>query len=226
MDLRDKILFEPPEIGCVLSLTGLPGGGSKMYDRSAYGNHGTIIGASWKYQNGLWCLSFDGIDDKVDCGKHESLNLQGALTCEAWVNLKGTPKNYSCVLNKEDTANTYGWGLLVHSNRKVQFWVDDGDAQGVQDATTVLQDNIWYHIAGRYNGSAINVFVNGAKEGSDVSQGGPGTTATKELYVGTGWVANRQFNGLIALARVYNRALTALEIQNHFQREKHLFGAW
>ena len=46
LDKEDSI-FNPPQLGCVLSLTGLPGGGNKTYDRSPYGNIGTIIGATW-----------------------------------------------------------------------------------------------------------------------------------------------------------------------------------
>ena len=38
--------------------------------------------------------------------------------------------------------------------------------------------------------------------------------------------SGQTFDGYIALVRMYNRALNALEIQKHFNREKHLFGVW
>jgi hypothetical protein len=86
---RDKILFEPPELGCVLSL-GLPAGSSKIRDRSPYGHIGTITGATWvKLSSGLWCLSFDGVDDMVGCGNPGSLQLTGDLTAEAWLYVAG-----------------------------------------------------------------------------------------------------------------------------------------
>lgn len=84
MALRDKIVFDPPEIGCVLSLTGLPGGGSYIYDRSLYGNVGSIIGATLVWQNGLWCLSLDGNDDYVTVPHQSSLNITTAVTIELW----------------------------------------------------------------------------------------------------------------------------------------------
>jgi len=91
MILRDKILFEPPEIGCVLSLTGLPGGGSRIYDRSPYGNIGTITGATWKrLPSGLWCLSLDGNDDSIGIPNVASLQVTGDMTILAWVNLADT----------------------------------------------------------------------------------------------------------------------------------------
>jgi len=57
----DALMFSPPELGCVLYLSGLPNSGSKIHDRSPYGNHGAITGATWqRLPSGLWCLSFDG----------------------------------------------------------------------------------------------------------------------------------------------------------------------
>ncbi len=52
---------------CVLDLASpLYGPSSRLsvYDRSGYGNHGTITGAVWtKLPSGLWVLRYDGIDD-------------------------------------------------------------------------------------------------------------------------------------------------------------------
>ena len=52
----------------VLYLPMQEGSGGKVYDRSGYRNDGTISGASWtQLPNGLWVLSFDGVDDYVEC---------------------------------------------------------------------------------------------------------------------------------------------------------------
>ena len=99
MNVRNKMIFDPPEIGCVLSLTGLPGGGSTIYDRSTYGNHqGTITGATWRYTpGGLWCLSFDGNDDYVRVPYSTSLDITDQITLELWVKRGGWPDGTSVV---------------------------------------------------------------------------------------------------------------------------------
>ncbi len=76
-----------PPIGCVLDLPGLPGAGNKIYDRSPYGNHGTITGAVWKrLPSGLWVLNFDGSDDRVDCGDDPSLSPGlGDWSISVWI---------------------------------------------------------------------------------------------------------------------------------------------
>jgi hypothetical protein len=84
---REDLVFNSSELGCVLSLSELPGGGSKIYDRSPYGNIGSITGAAWKrLPSGLWVLSFDGQDDYVDCGDNNSLEFTtGPFTLLAWI---------------------------------------------------------------------------------------------------------------------------------------------
>jgi len=81
---QNNLVFNPPILGCVLFLSGLPGSSSKIYDRSPYGNHGTITGATWKrLPSGLWYLDYDGTDDYVNCGDDTSL-LADILTIETW----------------------------------------------------------------------------------------------------------------------------------------------
>ena len=46
---KDELVFNPPELGCVLYLPGLPGGGSRIHDRSPYANNGTVAGATWRH---------------------------------------------------------------------------------------------------------------------------------------------------------------------------------
>ena len=76
--LRRSLIFDPPDIGCVLRMSGRPQGGPVIFDDSPYGNHGTIVGATpVRLPSGLWVLNYDG-DDYVDCGAF----TQGRFTSE------------------------------------------------------------------------------------------------------------------------------------------------
>lgn len=225
MDLRDKILFEPPEIGCVLSLTGLPGGGSKIYDRSPYGNIGTIIGATWKrLPSGLWCLSFDGTDDYVDCGTGASLILgTGDFAVEAWVNSVDSPKDDWPVVMARGSTGAGEWMLRLADFGLLNFY---GRGANINiTGTTDLKDAAWHHCAFVRPGDNGFIYVDGSEEKSGAGIDSVNLDTAISLKVSSN-LAKRHWEGYIALPRVYNRALTALEIQNHFQREKHLFGAW
>ncbi|RLI91232.1 MAG: hypothetical protein DRO95_04750, partial [Candidatus Altiarchaeales archaeon] len=54
-------------------------------DISKYGNDGTIYGATWTDGKFGKALSFDGVDDYVDCGNDSSLDITDAITIEAWI---------------------------------------------------------------------------------------------------------------------------------------------
>ena len=92
----NKLLFGASEPDSVLSLPGLPGGGSKIYDRSSYGNNVTVMGATWKVlPSGLWHLYFDGTDDYLCPGDDSQYDITGQVTLGAWV----------CITDFADTRN-------------------------------------------------------------------------------------------------------------------------
>lgn len=220
-----------PPIGCVLHLVGLPGGGNKIYDRSPYGNIGTITGATWhKLPSGLWCLSFDGNDDYVDCGNDSSLNITGAVTVEVWLKpISIHTSNWAGIVWKGGDWAVKGYHLvqLRSIDNGIVRWAiinDAGTGTNVQSSTGATVDN-WWHICGTFDGSIMRLFINGTEEGTPVAQTDIGSNPSRHLTIGKAAAGTCQ-NSLIVLPRIYNRALSALEIQNHFNREKHLFGVW
>ena len=215
-----------PPIGCVLHLPGLPGGGSKIYDRSPYGNVGTIIGATWtRLPSGLWVMSFDGDDDYVNCGSGTSLNIIAEMSIEAWVK-RDTIDALMRIVGL-DEAETRGYEFGWRANNKLAFtYYGIADVESSGPAFTDTTN--WHQVAVVKTGSTGNwtytFYVDGVVDGTNTSaQNVP--ARTKATRIGSS-VDAFYFDGFIALPRVYNRALSALEIQNHFNREKHLFGVW
>lgn len=69
--------------GLVASWDISAGHGMTIHDSSGRGNHGQIHGARWVQTAGGHALRFNGVDDCVDCGNGESLDLSRPLTLEA-----------------------------------------------------------------------------------------------------------------------------------------------
>ncbi len=185
------------------------GSGGQVKDLSGNGNDGVLVGGvSWAIGKYLG-LNFPGSDDYVNCGTGSSIDITGNMTIVAGISPNSAPVNYSQIANKEDISSA-GYSFILHSDRTIQFWIgDDTDFQGVQDATTALQDNIFYQVVGRYDGTNISVFVNGQKEGSDVAQSPPATNAgTLGLGIRHRNL-DREFKGKIFYVYIYNRALSA-----------------
>ena len=230
----DRLVFEPPEPGCVLYLPGLPGGGSKIYDRSPYGNIGAIAGAVWKrLPSGLWYLSFDGTDDVVDCGTTASLNVgTGDFSMLVWVYASYPSDSNAGIISKKAGYFTNGYGL--HTTSVAQdYWrilvhAEDSASNQVQyNNDSNLAIDAWYLVAATFDRDGdATLYIKGdleeIKSASMSSVGDIGNAHILEI----GEANDRHHKGYIALPRIYRRALSDFEIRNHFNREKHLFGVW
>jgi len=219
---REDLIFSPPELGCVLFLPGFPAGGNKICDRSPYGNRGTITGATWRQlPSGLWCLSFDGSDDDVKCGNSPSLLIAGDLTQEVWVKKAGSGTR---TVISTQIGSTSGYNMLITSTGKVHMRYN-----GL--STTLTTDDVidaeWHHLATLCSSSEgeLRAYIDGAHSKTQAVTGSP-TAPTAIFTIGEYPGGGENFQGYIALVRIYNRVLGALEIQNHFDQEKHLFGVW
>ena len=225
-------------LGCVLYFPGKPGGGSTIFDASSYGNHGTIYGATWtRLPSGPWCLSFDGVDDYIDVGNRAILNsladADGIFTAEAWIKSATTTR-----------GTILGWGNTATTQPFMLLQVDGGDDLGYgvgaltlykrdSDGTDLLSlgksgkpvnDNSWHYVVlAREENDFYRLYIDGSEWVS-------ATLNTDALIVNSvgfgganynGWTF--LLNGLISGGRVYNRPLSALEIQNRYNQTKHLF---
>jgi hypothetical protein len=76
--------------------------------------------------------------------------------------------------------------------------------------------NAWTHLAVTYDGAALKVFVNGTQVASRPNSG-PLYSTTDPLRLGGNLVWGEYFRGLIDEVRVYDRPLTAAQIQADMQ---------
>ena len=215
-----------PPIGCVLDLPGLPGGGNKIYDRSPYGNIGTITGATWKFQNGLWVLSFDGTDDIVNCGNNSSLDCS-SVSLEAWIYPDGTLADHQVICGKgyDDQTLALSYFLQFQPNEvKPGITIVVAGGENPCQSPDALALSTWHHIVGVGNSSGLAIYVNAVEKSTATGKTPDTTTAQFTIGRWTKTTDKNPFDGKIALVRCYNRALSALEINNHYQQERYLFG--
>src|SRR6185436_2157336 len=78
--------------------------------------------------------------------------------------------------------------------------------------TAALPLNAWSHLATTYDGSLVRLYVNGVLASSTAVTGAM-TASTGVLHLGGNGVWGEWFAGLIDEVRVYDRALSAPEVQ-------------
>ena len=228
---NDKLVIDAPELGCIVYVPGLPGGSNTLYERSPYCNIGTITGATWKrLESGLWYLSYDGTDDYVDFGAPPVFTINKYITLEAWIYLDAKTADYQTIMGRYDSAanGKIAYALWINTSDNLAFLISE-DGILFDDATVSITTGAWHHVAGVYDGISVSVYLNGSptSQATDISSI---YSATCNFLIGaqhdTGGGHRRYFGGDVALARVYNFPCSSLQIQEHFQREKHLFGVW
>jgi len=214
-------------------------------DSSGNGNNGIVSGATFidgKYGK---ALSFNGVDNRVRIPNSMSLNPVGGITLEAWINAKGTTTTWQSIISKMESATqNSGYELYVLQQNMPRFAVvtndpkigkpikvrvgeTSGNTRGdsgppsssynppAQSGSTTSPDT-WIHVAGTYDGKMLVLYING-KFDSFVEKSGFLTTSTKDdLWIGS-WKDVDYFKGDIDEVRIYNRALTDVEVKANYE---------
>jgi hypothetical protein len=228
-----NLIVDPPDDGCVFYLSGAPGGGNRIYDVTPWGNHGTITGAAWaRLPGGIWCLTFDGVDDNVACAGDGILNITGDLTAVAWFKCPSASGDRVIVGKDRDGVAEEAWFVRV-SGHTIQFRVCKAGGWTTLTGNFTIDDDVFHQVVARYRhlgdgSSLMDIIVDGRPDASLENAVGPIQSTLNPVTVGqkhyTGY--EQYFTGQIALPRLYNRHLSLLEVQRLFQTENSLFGVW
>jgi VCBS repeat-containing protein len=187
------------------------GSGTTLTDRSGRGHTGAISGAAWSTQGKFGgALSFDGVNDWVTINDTAALDLTTGMTLEAWV-LPSTLSGWRTVLLKERSGGlVYSLYTSGDGTRPSGYVATPGEV-GVVGPSSV-STTTWTHLAVTYDGATLRLFVNGAQVATRTLTA-PIAASTGALRIGGNSVWTEFFRGRIDEVRIYNRALTAAEIQ-------------
>jgi len=181
---------------------------------SAGNNDGRLVGdPQWQPTGGKvgGALEFDGDGDYVDCGADPAFDITGKITVAAWVNIRSIPTQWVAVVAKGENA----WRLSnVRSGTNFHFGIAIWSSPNPSvDGSTQVGTNEWHHVCGTYNGSAINIYLDGVLDGTISNTTGIGTSTTSLLIGENPEATGRYWDGLIDDVRIYNYALSEKEIE-------------
>jgi hypothetical protein len=161
--------------------------GTSTADSSGYGNDGIINGAIWTSGKSGSALAFDGVDDYVLCaertgtgpGTYPQELMPEKFTVSCWTKLDNFAYFSSFVGNGIDTGDDecgfflYNWGWEGENERDFGLAIRTENAMSYVETPNIYETNTWYHLAATYDGTYVNIYVNGSLVTGPADVGGP-----------------------------------------------------
>ncbi|MFA7708458.1 MAG: LamG domain-containing protein, partial [Candidatus Pacearchaeota archaeon] len=174
-------------------------------------NNGTSVADAHQTDAGYFgkAMSFDGDGDYVNVtnSKSSDLNITRNISLSAWVYVGAdTANNYDLVGKYDGTNIQYLLMYIGGATDYLRFYTGTGNANY---AVTI---NNWYHVVGTYNSTDTQIYVNG-NAGTKASSPTAPAHANQEVLFGIRYNGANDFNGSIDDVMIFNRSLSADEIQ-------------
>ena len=202
------------------------GSGTTANDASGYGNNGTLTnGPVWQCASvdpnytpsGQGCtLQFDGANDYVIVDNNFIVDSPTSLTVSAWFKKNGEGSNYECVLHKgSDTSignSEYWLGVDLDDYLTATIGARTGVGWAAGRTTAKATLGFWYHLLASWDGFGVRVYIDG-KYIKQYSLASYDLLTNPTRFGASSNGTTYQFNGLVDDVHIYEKALTAGEIQ-------------
>jgi hypothetical protein len=202
-----------------------PQSGNTWTDLTNNGNNGTLVGGTGYNPANGGTLVFDGTDDYVNCGT-TNLSFGTSLTVEVWVK-PGTTQNASADILDYDHGGGGGGGFVIQQSttsvNQYVFGYWNGAGFSVTPTFT-LGTSSFTHLVFTKSGTSVLGYLNSQNTINYTGSSVIGLSG-RTLHIGRFvFSTGREFVGNIASVKIYNRALTATEIQQNFIATKSRYG--
>jgi hypothetical protein len=187
---------------------------------SAGRNPGTVYGAKWVDGQIGGALRFNGVDHYVDCGKAAALAPE-KMTVAFWMFMEGKT-SYQYILGRaNDMGLRQDYALFTGGDGRLKFaFGEKAGAMNVQSKGE-LSPGQWVYVVATRDGAAASLYLNGHLENS-AAYSFTVTNKGQSLRIGSIGLPEPEwagfFKGMIDDVRIYDKALSAEEIQELYKQ--------
>jgi len=206
-------------------------------DSSGNGNHGkneshkgTLNNFDWTalsgWTNGKFgnALIFDGVNDYVNCGNSSSLN-PSEVSVEFWYKVDTNPASAQYIVDKMIADPKGPYGIYWQAGTLRAAFTNNLSVRIVMDAGSPVA-GIWHHVVSTYKNGEAKFYVDNEIKATNNVFVAPLKTdveaLSKPLLIGHGVERDYYFNGIIDNVRIYNKALTPIEVADRYTINKNI----
>ncbi|MHC4702643.1 MAG: protein kinase domain-containing protein, partial [Planctomycetota bacterium] len=190
--------------------------GTTVYDSSGNGRHGRFVGSpNWKKGRIGGAVQCDTTDDYIDISRSPDFDIVDAMTVTAWFQAGNSEKGPAA---RYLVGRAHCWSVFLGNlTNELTFKCHGLEVPSIYPDFAIkakkhVDDGQWYHVAAVYDGVSMLLYVDGVLDACESASGAISTNSFP-VHIGTDSSLDRRgWLGSIDDVRIYNRALTAVEI--------------
>ena len=193
--------------------------GVVAFDATGFAHNGTLMGSAAFMPDPVMGNVLEIYGPSGEVRVQHSANFEPETgTVEVWVKLNVLQhtdvvrKTTDFLVNRQQAGEYYAYGLRVLRNGTVQAVICNDDLASSRWLATAntkamaVRENQWVHLAMRWDGSMLSIFVDGKLAAAATYTPVPGTGlsyhGSSDLKFGAAW-GDLEFNGYLSDARLY-----------------------
>jgi len=203
-----------------------------VYDWSGSGNNGTVQNAAFNSSGGkfLGAFEFDGTGDYMEIRDSDSLDIVNG-TIEMWIKADDISGKKPILIKEpgcgEEGQLTSPYAVYVENGHIKLILNNYPDYYKEVQSSSAINPGSWYHLAFIWNGTdeynltEVNIYIDGTLDKAEMKL----STISANNYnlqigrYGSSCSEQSYFNGSIDELAIYNRPLSADEIQSHYNKQ-------
>ena len=204
-----------------------PGTGTTWTDLMGSGKNGSLVNMNASNystaNNGI--LTFDGTNETVNFGTGNTFFPMPAFTMDLWFRCDGTTPTTGTLPGL--FGWTYGMQLMIFTNY-IRMGLDNGTSFTYLSSPTTYSfyNGSWNNVTVQADSTIIRLYINGQSAGT-VTTTWSGATRWPTNTTNIGRDNNDSpyyFRGAISNFKIYNRVLSAAEVQQNYNATRGRFG--
>ncbi len=202
--------------------------GGGWADLTGRGNNGEVLNGVRESNTNRGSLLFDGTNDYVDISNSSIGNFgTNNFTVSCWGKPTVGSSGSRGLVSKYDPHSPNGTGWFIFNvDGQIQVRITQDLVAPLERSEIVVSvsSNVWYNFVMRRSSNKFSLFINGQLSTENTTTNIIDCSSSAPLRIGSGYSSGYYYSGNVSLTKIYNRALTATEIQQNFNESRSRFG--